>query len=802
MSYKIESLKVRNFKCFDEKKFYEFYFKQDINPVILSGPNGFGKTTFFDAIELIFTKNITRLNSEIEDGRTNLGKNILLNTSSECGYLVLTLIEESKDRVTIIAEIDNGLTRLTIDTALRFTYIEGTIDISNFNDFISSSLTWKKDISEFEYLDYIKEHFNIYYYVSQAESVHFLKNNISNRKNSLTKLLQTDKVDSKVDYLDKKLIGGRLSKEGVLINDEIKSTKIELGKKLKDLKIKIENTNEGYKEVTYRKLLEYPEGSNVKDWDVEIDEEKSLTDKQIDVFIDEINALYYLYSDMNDYKTWKKNNEISNLSNNNVAIENYIKYHDYIVDDDIDVKKLEDRIDELNYKLDVFKYSDFFRTELDVSKFKIGDLVKLQELKIIPADTDIKDLHNKVEEIKTVNNNIGENSRTINEIIEARERLHTVGKNNPNSAHCPYCNSTFDNLEMLESAYKSLSTQLKNSQGRLATRLAQMKKDFSNSVNLIIESISKVLGQNYDDEIENVRITSSNYSLFLRSEKSMMDVVKIHANMGEVDSWVTLDEKSKIIEIKRIIEDKITDYKNLEYLANNVKYKYDELHKKNIELLSVGQPNLNDHEQIKNKIDYIIFKHNLSKNADINQCKNEIKTLIIKQKKLEKIRKNFDVLKGAYKAEINKYKNLVLNKLRVPLLIYTGKILQDYQNGLGVFINEDEMRFVSNGDAKHDILNTFSSGQLSGFVLSFLFAMNKRYITEATDDIGFILIDDPVQTMDDINIASFIEVLRNDFPEKQIILSTHETDKENYILYKFLKYNLKGQSFNVKNEMY
>jgi len=29
----------------------------------------------------------------------------------------------------------------------------------------------------------------------------------------------------------------------------------------------------------------------------------------------------------------------------------------------------------------------------------------------------------------------------------------------------------------------------------------------------------------------------------------------------------------------------------------------------------------------------------------------------------------------------------------------------------------DEMRFVTNGDVKHDILNTFSSGQLSGFVL-------------------------------------------------------------------------------------
>lgn len=61
---------------------------------------------------------------------------------------------------------------------------------------------------------------------------------------------------------------------------------------------------------------------------------------------------------------------------------------------------------------------------------------------------------------------------------------------------------------------------------------------------------------------------------------------------------------------------------------------------------------------------------------------------------------------------------------------------------------------------------------------------------------------DPVKSMDDINIASLIEVMRNDFADKQIILSTHEVDKENYILYKFLKYNLIGQSFNVKENLY
>ena len=56
--------------------------------------------------------------------------------------------------------------------------------------------------------------------------------------------------------------------------------------------------------------------------------------------------------------------------------------------------------------------------------------------------------------------------------------------------------------------------------------------------------------------------------------------------------------------------------------------------------------------------------------------------------------------------------------------------------------------------------------------------------------------------MDDVNISSLIEVLRNDFSNKQIILSTHEIDKENYILYKFYKYGQLGQSFNVKEELY
>ena len=74
MQYRIKSLRVNNFKCFDDSKFYEFSFNEDKNPIILTGPNGFGKTTFFDALELVFSKNITRFETKIENKSTNLLK--------------------------------------------------------------------------------------------------------------------------------------------------------------------------------------------------------------------------------------------------------------------------------------------------------------------------------------------------------------------------------------------------------------------------------------------------------------------------------------------------------------------------------------------------------------------------------------------------------------------------------------------------------------------------------------------------------------------------------------------------------
>jgi exonuclease SbcC len=123
--------------------------------------------------------------------------------------------------------------------------------------------------------------------------------------------------------------------------------------------------------------------------------------------------------------------------------------------------------------------------------------------------------------------------------------------------------------------------------------------------------------------------------------------------------------------------------------------------------------------------------------------------------------------------------------------------LQSYQGGQGVLIKSDgkTVRFTAPG-SEHDVLYTMSSGQLSAVLLAFSLALNKIY---AGNSFQAILIDDPIQCMDDINMISFVELLRREFSQSQIVISTHEDTFSNYICYKFQKYGLPQQTITLKD---
>ena len=52
--------------------------------------------------------------------------------------------------------------------------------------------------------------------------------------------------------------------------------------------------------------------------------------------------------------------------------------------------------------------------------------------------------------------------------------------------------------------------------------------------------------------------------------------------------------------------------------------------------------------------------------------------------------------------------------------------------------------------------------------------------------------------MDDLNIVSFVELMRTEFPGIQLLISTHENSFAGYILYKYKKYSLPAKRCNLK----
>lgn len=805
MSYAISQLRVRNFKCFDSKKFYEFKFDKDRNPTILSGPNGFGKTTFFDAVELIFTKKITRLQTSIEDGRIKLGKNILLNEADKDGNLVLTLIDESNICVTIVAVIDNQIQKLFIEDSIKYCVIDGTLDSDeDIDSFLSNSKQWRLSLQQFKKLRYSMEHFNVYYYVSQAESVHFLKNSITNRKDSMNVLLNTTTVDNYIEYITNEVIGKSKSKKGVLINDAISLSNEIIDTKINLLKSKIQGVNLASQKIEYSQLLSYPIDVRPMAWDEEKPDFHT-KDFALDLnsAIFEIRALYNFSINTADYNIYLQNEKINAIINNNSIIDDFINFHQYIENGLVNKAKISDLISGWNKLIDIYNHSSFFRRELEITNFKKEDLIKLKEIKDDLISVDVEEICEIVSSINDSKKALSNRQNMLNDLDKARTKLHQIKRDfDKESSNCPFCNHRYDNVEELEQAFLSLSTTLSGEKSEESQKIQSLIKSLHNKLQKDFTAILSIV-QGFDDQkIRELNTLVTKNKQFIENDKRIKYIETVYSYLINSDSWVELENSEKSLQIQRVLQGNLKNYSNPDFINDMEKFNFNNISEKYRNILSVSQPKIANKEHVEYKIQYLKYLNSLSKSEEINTLSNEIKREMLKVYKLKTIREKFENLQKLYQSSIDEYKNQILKKLRVPLLIYTGKILQDYQNGLGVFVSKDEMRFVSNGDAKHDILNTFSSGQLSGFVLAFLFSMNKQYIMKSADDIGFILVDDPVQTMDDINISSLIEVLRNDFFNKQIIISTHETDKENYILYKFLKYNLRGQSFNVKEKLY
>lgn len=799
MQYKVKSVRLKNFKCFDGSKYYEFVLDDTKNPIILTGPNGFGKTTFFDAIELVFSNKITRFNEAIEKGNTDLQKNVLLNEADSDGYIVCTLINEKRECLSLIARIDHGMHKVNYSDSITYGMINESISTENLDVCIREYSDWRKSISEFDVLKYSKENFAVYYYVSQAESVHFLKQSITQRKDAMNALLDLGDVDNWVKFLQDKLIGKTASSSNVVINEEIKSLDVKINEDIDQLKA-LGVIDESGSEFKFFNIIKHGEKDTTPLWDSEKLEEVDVA--ELERGVRDIDRISHFVKDYEDYKNhlWNNKLEAAMVS----GVEDCLLSRGYVKDEKIDIEGIKHVIELKNRVITIFNNSAFLRSkEIVPSDYSADGMRKLKQSFPEGVLFDIEDVQRMCTNLNEMSKKLSSKQAVIKKMESARIALHEANEEfDENTDKCPYCGQQYGESIKLKEAYEAAHALLEKENGEELRKYNELLKQLEEAIKESKDALNKEIGSLSDSSVTVLLDEVRRLSAFISDKKRIENVEMLIPLVAADKAFEDMGKPEQKNELQRMFIEAKKAFSSEDFTNNLSVYAYDSLVDEYSDIVWTEQNLLQDEKMVESKKGYIKAAINSKKNKKANEIKVRIKNNIRRWQALKATREDLKNIQKVYSDAIESYKNQILKRLRVPLLIYTGKILQDYQNGLGVFISKDEMRFVTNGDVKHDILNTFSSGQLSGFVLAFLFSMNKQYVKESEDDLGFILIDDPVQTMDDINISSMIEVLRNDFKDRQIILSTHEIDKENYILYKFFKYNRIGQSFNVKDQLY
>lgn len=153
---------------------------------------------------------------------------------------------------------------------------------------------------------------------------------------------------------------------------------------------------------------------------------------------------------------------------------------------------------------------------------------------------------------------------------------------------------------------------------------------------------------------------------------------------------------------------------------------------------------------------------------------------------------------------IKEYWEKSIKQIEIPLYYYSGKILQHSFRGTGIFVSYDNskskspLKFLPSYDTDYDAIFSMSSGQLSVVVIALTLAPNLAYGNGKEG--GILLIDDPIQSMDDINISALIDLLRHQFSNHQLIFSTHEDEMAMYFNYKFEQLGKKVKLIKMKDE--
>jgi DNA repair exonuclease SbcCD ATPase subunit len=772
----VKRLEVRNFKVFE---MLELSLDSD-HLIVLDGPNGFGKSSFFDAMELLLTGKIRRyieLEALTVDRRSlKSGCPWLFNQTGEDDWLSVRaeIVLDGQSRILERAASKSELDRHRGITDLKLPLFELTDFKAERGEAIEQEEFYLSDLLGEQYL----RDFELFHYVEQEENTRLLKQKEKDRQSQIAHLFDIGDIQDKMNN-----IVLALTKIGKLCNAQKEAELRQHKEKWETAKLQILPAGIP---VAYERLIaitDQPWDRDVPEFDV----------RQFQQWLSEDGELFHIERFRGNFAHYQ------NALYNNELLKRLLPQKELLHRFLMFARPLEYRergISEVACFDAAMALSDAFRDIIKaVSEDRLA--IPFPLVPILPENLSMEQFQQQVAELKQQLTTTDKVHTCHAALMHTREQLVSAFREHQTQCEpttiCPTCGhhwatteALFESIDKQGDLLETLSLQQDNN---LSLALASFRQNVQEPVERAIQHYL----QQTDESIESKRLMThlsveqrqwiEHYKQHLQTAGVVFQDL-LSENFDPVKPQ-TLDELDRRVrESCRPVDDSC--------IHDDFDMIYREIF--NNDPLAVEQVTI---RQIELKKAYLGQQHAVASSDYVAECEKAYNKADLQMKKACRVREHLRKLKRIYEDEKRVYLEAIVKEIEILFHIYSGRLMQSYQQGLGIFIENDGNTISFNETPGHgyDAVFSMSSGQLSALVLSFTLALNKRYAKNS-----LLLVDDPVQTLDEINVAGFIELLRTEFADRQIIMSTHEDRMSAYFRYKYKKFGMPACRINFMEE--
>ena len=740
--FKIKKIRFSNFKRFSEETEIDI---SQYDTIIFGGKNGFGKTTLFDAIELVLTGKIKRYEgyansyTDKRQSYSNVSKPLVCDNSEDVVKVEL-LIEKTGNNYWLMRKAF-------------------TSEMTNPISFTPFEALYRKNENEEEYTETSEEvvsQYNFLHYLDQEESTLFLKSRTKDRSQDINSLFDVENLEKIIDNANKS------AKQLKSIKEEYEKGQETIKQKIDDLKRTLINTSEN-QEVEYTTLL----NSDVCSWDLESPQlDKELVERLVGEGGVLSDMSYYL-KHKETYKAYTANRLISPFLEDKQLQR--LTQHIYYKGKQEDTEQ---------YRL-VQELTHLF--ESGINEQTLEDFIDIFSTEQLPSFSNIiEDLVANAKDLIARYRQYGELQKSyINLLGNHSSMLKVLRKETLGEVKdCPLCGHQYDDNTHLLTAIEEHGRVLDNFLVSLKTDLHNLMRDFEDCYqrNLYVPLKERIERSGITQEVLE-SIESSDIPPFLEQIHTEFAIQLIPKELFEE----TLEGiRAALMDLCQPYDEKLDHLRISTFLSE---YK---------ELLITDCFTL---DNVQKKKEYLLKKWREQSSQQLQELTREFEKLNRKIRRCDDLTNKITRIKKEASTQKGEYLKKLISDIEILFYIYSGRIMQDSYFGRGVFMKYEanKVLFVT-GTHQSDIdcLYNLSSGQISALIIAFTLALNKLYAKYS-----FLAIDDPVQTMDDMNLWGLIETLRHEFRGYNLLLSTHEDEYGGLLRYKSEKLGISSQVIDV-----